>query len=310
MSTIEQYKNLWIEKHRPSKLDDIVLDPAIKSAMLKFKESGEIPNLLFHGDAGGGKTSLSRILVNECLDCQYLYINASDENGVDTVRGKIKDFAEVKSIDGKLKVIILDEVDGFSAEGQRALRNVMEEFSHVCRFILTCNTIGRIIPPVVSRCVSYEIVPPLTEYIKRCVSIIRSEGVKISDTKATLAYIKKYYPDVRLAVNSIQRDSLGGELILSGTSTGRIISNDVFEHIKTNGDPFKLRKLLIERAVEFNSDYRMLMKDLFNMAFDADMDHKKKKQFMLELSGGLYRHELVMDKEINCYATLLKLLES
>lgn len=306
----ETFNSLWVEKHRPATLSDIVIDPDIKADILKYQSSGAIPNLLFYGDAGGGKTTLSRIIVNELLDCQYLYINASDENGIDTVRGKIKDFAERKSIDGKIKVVILDEVDGFSPEGQRALRNVMESYSHTCRFILTCNAINRIISPVVSRCIAYQIEPPLKEFIRRCGLVLRLEGVKVPDVPKFVEYVKKSYPDIRHAINRLQRDSLSGILDL-GTDEPKlkIVDDIVSAIIATTPDPISLRKMIIERAVEFNSDYQSLLHGVFNGIYESDMSQIKKRSALIEISTGLYRHNVVMDKEINCYACFLRIMD-
>jgi replication factor C small subunit len=305
----QNYQNLWIEKYRPVKLEDLVLQSEVRNDILKYVSSGEIPHLLFYGDAGSGKTTLSRIIVNELLDCQYLYINASDENGIDTVRGKISDFAERKSIDGKIKVIVLDEVDGFSPEGQRALRNIIEEHSGTCRFILTCNYIGKVISPIISRCISYKIEPPISGFIKRCAYILKAENVAVDDVGEFVTYIKQSFPDTRLAINCMQRDSLTGSLIIKKVNKVSKIVSDIIEYVLNESDPIKLRKLLIERASEFNSDYRTLMHDMFNGIYDMDISVDKKRTIMLELSAGLYKHEMVMDKEINCYATLLKLLK-
>ena len=207
----QRYDSLWVEKYRPATLADLVLEPEVRADMLKYKESGQIPHLLLYGEAGCGKTTLAKVLTNELLDCQYEYINASDENGIDTVRGRIMDFATRKSIDGKLKVIILDEVDGFSSTGgggssaQQALRNVMEEYAHNVRFILTANYINKLISPIISRCVAYRIEPPLGEFAKRCASILQQEKIKITDVGEFYEYIKKSFPDMRLAINSMQQ---------------------------------------------------------------------------------------------------------
>lgn len=309
------YKNLWVEKYRPSTLDSLVLEPDIRADILKYKDAQEIPHLLFHGSAGGGKTTLARIIVNEILDCQYLYINASDENGIETVRGKIKNFAEIKSLDGKLKVIVLDEIDGFSSNSgtgtsaQQALRNVMEEYSKNCRFILTGNVINKIISPIISRCIIYKIDPPVNEFMKRCAYVLKQENIKVENAGEFVNYVKGIYPDMRLAINSMQRDSMTGTLIIKTTRKTPQIVDDILSYmLKKDADPIQLRKTIIERASEFNSDYSSLLHGLFNAVYDWDMSVDKKKEYMIELSCGLYKHTLVMDKEINCYATLLKLV--
>lgn len=307
------YRNLWIEKYRPSVLDDLVLDDKVRSDVLKYKESGEIPHLLFYGDAGGGKTTLAKIIVNDLLDCQYMYINGSEESGVDVVRGKIKDFAERKSLDGKLKVIILDECEGLSSTGrpgssaQQALRNMMEEYAHVVRFILTTNYYHKIIDPIVSRCITYHITPPLKGYIVRCYGIVQDEHIKVGK-KAFVEYAKQFYPDVRRAINAIQRDTVDGVLVIGeADDVYADIIPDVFNHILGGKSSTGLRKMIIGRTPEFSNDYRQLLSNLFNYVYDADIPDDSKRLYLIELSSGLYKHEAVMDKEVNAYATLLKL---
>ena len=155
------FNSLWVEKYRPKTLEDFICTEANKDIIASFKNKEEIPNLLFTGTPGLGKTTLAKIIVNDILGCQYLYINASDENGIDTIRTKVTSFAQTKSIDGKIKVIILDEADGLSIDAQRVLRNTMEEFARITRFILTANYKYRVIPALQSRCQSLELTPPL-----------------------------------------------------------------------------------------------------------------------------------------------------
>ena len=313
MAKIDEYKNLWVEKYRPDDLDSLVLEDLVRTDIEKYAKLGEIPHLLFYGQAGGGKTTLAKVLVNDILDCEYLYINGSDESGVDVVRGKIKDFAERKSFDGKVKVIILDECDGLSSNGgagssaQEALRNMMEEYAHNVRFILTANYFNKILDPIVSRCVVYQINPPIKEFILRCFNVLKSESVVVDKTKF-VPYIKEFYPDMRKAINCMQRDSRDGRLvILEDSSELKQIVDDIINHIINKQSTFDLRKMLIERSSEFGNDYRVLLSDIFNRVYVSDMSDGEKQAFMIELSTGLYRHETVMDKEINAYSTLLKL---
>lgn len=311
----EIYNNLWVEKYRPTQLEDLILDDNIKKDIIKYGESGEIPHLLLYGNAGSGKTTLARIIVNSILECQYLYINASDESGVDTVRGKIRSFSETKSIDGKLKVIILDECDGFSSTGgggssaQQALRNVMEEYSKNCRFILTANYIHKLIDPLISRCVSYKIDPPFKGFIKRCFFVLNKENIKIGDKKEIISYLQNAYPDMRLAINCIQRDSLTGTLLCNKICKIPTIVYDIVSAIIDKKPANKIREMIIKRSSEFKSDYRNLLKDIFNVVYESDIPTNKKGKFMIEIAAGLYKHEIVMDKEINCFATILKIME-
>ena len=179
------FDNLFTEKYRPKTLTDLVLSNSNRKYFDSITD--EIPNLLFVGTPGIGKTTLARILVNDILECQYLYINASDENGIDTIRSKVVGFAQTKSLDGKVKVVILDEADGITIDGQRALRNTMEEYSSGTRFILTANYKHKIIPAIQSRTQFFDLNPPFDTVLKLIVGIIKQEGIKITeDQKAIL----------------------------------------------------------------------------------------------------------------------------
>ncbi len=173
------FDKIWVEKYRPAKLDDIILDERTLNIVKEFKN--EIPNLLFVGNPGTGKTTLARVIVNDILGCNYLYINASDESGIDTIRHNITNFAQTKSFDGGVKVVILDEADGLTPQAQAALRNTMETFAKYCRFILTANYKHKIIPALQSRCQALDIKPVIELAVKRCYYILKNEKVKISD---------------------------------------------------------------------------------------------------------------------------------
>ena len=166
---------LWVEKYRPSSLDTYIGNEHLKDKVRIYLESEDVPHLLLYGKAGTGKTTLAKIITNK-IECDCLYINASDENNVDNVRNKIKTFAS--SIGFKpLKVVILDEADFLTPNAQAALRNLMETFSKHCRFILTCNYVERIIDPIQSRCQSFKVVPPSKkEVAQQLVEILDGEG--------------------------------------------------------------------------------------------------------------------------------------
>jgi len=302
-----EFNNLWVEKYRPSKLDDFVISEKNKPLINSFIKSKEIPNLLFLGTPGLGKTTLAKILVNQILECQYLYINASDENGIDTIRSKVTSFAQTKSIDGNIKVIILDETDGLSLDAQRALRNTMEEFAKITRFILTANYKYKVIPALQSRCQSFDLTPPLDGVVKRCALILKTEKIEIPDGQKTklLEFIKSTYPDLRKTINEIQKYSSTGALNLIDSKSNDVLDL-IYNEVKKK-NVTALRKALIENEPKFNSDYVSLMRHLFNYIDENETDIKIKKEFLLILAEHIYRSSFVVDQEINCYACLIQL---
>ena len=297
--------SLWCEKYRPSVLDDIILSKSNRSIIEKFYQDTQIPNLLFIGNAGIGKTSLAKILVKDALKCQYLYINASDENGIDTIRTKVTNFSKVKSIDGNIKVIILDEVDGLTLDAQRALRNTMEEYSEYTRFILTANYNHKVIPPLQSRCQTLDLVPPVELCFERVKHILQSENVTIDDEDKLQELVRNLYPDLRKTINEIQKSCIDGKLSINSTKNNLIIVKALFELVKTN-KILKARKFIIQNEHKFNGDYNQLLKELFNYIDDVDK-LPDKSMCLLTVSEYMYRMAFVIDSEINFYSCLIQL---
>jgi DNA polymerase III delta prime subunit len=302
------FNNHWVEKYRPSTLKDIVLSKDDREFIESLASKQEIPHLLFAGIQGTGKTSLAKILVNDILDCQYLYINASDENGIDSVRGKIMGFAKTKAFDGKLKVILLDEADALTLEGQKALRNVMEEYASNTRFILTCNYLFKIIPPLQSRCQIVNLIPPIEGVVQRVVEILRNESVTIpQDQKSNLLeHVRKHLPDLRRIVNDVQKYSSSGTLNIKNDCSTQFVEA-IFNDIRNKKDIFAIRKTIIENEKQFSNDYRHLLKEMFEIVFKTDLTHDCKTSALLTLSKGLELDAFVVDKEINCFTALLNL---
>ena len=173
----ELQNSLWVEKYRPTKLDNYIGNSHLKEKVSNYLKSGDVPHLLFFGKAGTGKTTLAKLIVKS-IDCDYMIINASDENNVDTVRNKVKSFASTVGFKD-LKVIILDEFDYMTPNAQAILRNLMETFSKHCRFILTCNYVEKIIDPIQSRCQTFQIVPPSKKEVAvQLDKILKSEDIK------------------------------------------------------------------------------------------------------------------------------------
>ena len=296
---------LFVEKYRPSTLDNYIGNQHLKSKVKHYLESGDLPHLLLYGKAGTGKTTLAKLLVKN-IDCDYLYINASDENNVETVRTKVKDFASTIGFKD-MKVIILDECDYITPNAQAALRNLMETFSKHCRFILTCNYVERIIDPIQSRCQSFQIIPPSrNEVAKHLHNILVEENVM--DTPEDIKIlVESGYPDIRRVINSAQRNVVNGKLKLDTTS---IIQNDYkLKLIKILGTKNKrdaftdIRKLLADNQI---TDFA----DLFRLLYDEVDGYGK--GHVAECILIIARYELsdgqVVDKEINAMAMLIELL--
>lgn len=302
------FDNLLVEKYRPKTIDELIVDDSIKDLVLEFKTKQQIPNLLFVGPPGTGKSSLSKIIVNDVLKCQYLYINASDENGIDTIRNKVTNFAQTKSIDGKVKVIILDECDGITLQGQQALRNTMEAFSQYVRFILTANFKHKIITPLQSRCQSLILKPNIEHTIKRCWSILKQENVTVDDEqrKQFVELIKNHFPDLRKCINELQKNIINGTLSIKYTTVPYKLVNEIFNHIKA-GDCISARRQLIESADEFQGDYQALLKEMLNYTYENISDVSKGKEAMLVIANHLYSSVFAVDHEINCFACLIQL---
>ena len=296
---------LWVEKYRPSNVDTYIGNEHLLEKVSMYLESGDLPHLLLYGKAGTGKTTLAKILVKN-IECDYLYINASDENNVDTVRTKVKNFASTIGFKD-MKVIILDECDYITTNAQAALRNLMETFSKHCRFILTCNYVERIIDPIQSRCQSFQIIPPSkVEVAKHLHSILIQENIMDSPEDIKIL-VESGYPDIRRVINSAQRNVVKGKLKLDISS---IIQNDyklkLLKILETQNkkNAFKeIRQLLADNKI---TDYA----DLFRLLYD-DVDSYGVGH-VAECILIIARYELsdsqVVDKEINVMAMIIEIL--
>ena len=297
--------SLWVEKYRPTSLENYIGNDHLKSKVSVYLESGDIPHLLLFGRAGTGKTTLAKLLVNN-IDCDYLYINASDENSVDVVREKVKNFASTLGFKD-MKVIILDECDYITPNAQAALRNLMETFSKNCRFILTCNYVERIIDPIQSRCQSFQIIPPDRKQVAQHMSnILDNENVKYElDNIVTI--VNSGYPDIRRVINGAQRQVVNNELVIDKSS---IIQNDyknqVLEILKTQDkkNSFKnIRQLLADSKV---TDFSDLFRLLFDTVDDRGRGHIA--ECILILSKYQQSDAVVVDKEINIMAMFTEII--
>lgn len=302
------FNTIWFEKYRPKTLDTILLSEENRKILEEFKNKRDIPHLLFVSTPGTGKTSLAKIIVNDILKCDYLYINASDENGIDTIRHKIIGFAQTKSFDGGIKVIILDEADSLSAEGSRALRNVMEEYAESTRFILTANYKHKIITPIQSRCQTLIFEHNVNDVVKHCYNILKKENIIVPKEKFNLLgmLIKSNFPDFRKILNELQKYSLSGTLDIPNSLIKDGFLVDLYNKILED-DVISIRKFIISNEVVFQSDYHSLLKGLLNYIYDENIESLKKKEAILIITEYMYRHTFVMDAEINTFACIINL---
>ena len=302
---IKEDHGLWVERYRPSTMETYIGNEHLKSKVSIYLESGDLPHLLLYGRAGTGKTTLAKLLVNN-IECDYLYINASDENSVEVVRDKVKNFASTLGFQ-ELKVIILDECDYITPNAQAALRNLMETFSKHCRFILTCNYVERIIDPIQSRCQSFQIIPPDRKQIAQHLSnILDNENVKY-ELNNIVTIVNGGYPDIRRVINSSQRQVVKGELKIDEST---IVQNDyklqVLEVLKTQDkkNSFKnIRQVLADSKI---TDFS----DLFRLLFDTVDDWGKGHvaECILVLSRYQQSDAVVVDKEINVMAMFVEVI--
>lgn len=297
------FETMWIEKYRPAVLDDLILSAENRKYIEKFKDN-EIPTLLFVSSPGTGKTSLAKIIAKDLLKTQYLYINASDENGIDTIRTKVIGFAQTKSLTGAIKVIILDEADGLSPDSQRALRNVMEEYSKHTRFILTANYKHRIIDPLKSRCQLVDLTFDIKSVVTKVANILDKEKVTY-DIDILSKIVKGAYPDIRLTINKVQR-SVVDNTLTDGTKQGKPIIGDLFTLI-TKGHVLKARQYMIQKQEVFNNDYVRLLKDIFDHIDEQQLPEENKKLALITVHEHLYKASFVVDQEINAYVCLINI---
>ncbi len=301
---------LWVEKYRPKTVSDTILPKNLKETFQKIVDSGKLPNMLFTGTAGLGKTTIARAICNE-LKLDYIIINGSEDGNIDTLRGKIKQFASSVSLQGDVKVVILDEADYLNPQStQPALRGFIEEFANNCRFILTCNFKNRIIEPLHSRCGVYEfnttkkdLAELCDQFLKRSQKILDDENIEY-DQMSVVNLIMKFAPDWRRILNELQRNSFVGNISgLTNDNNGSDTFSKLLSFIKDKD--FKNMRQWVSNNIDTDSSY------IFRGIYDNMTDHIAPQgipQVILILADYQYKNAFVADHELNVVACLTEIM--
>ena len=297
--------SLLVEKYRPNKLENYVGNENIKKSISKYLDQNDIQNLIFYGPAGTGKTTLAK-LITKNLDCDSLYINASDERGIETIRDKVSGFASVASFK-PLKVVILDEADFLTIQAQASLRNIIETFSRTTRFILTCNYVERIIDPLQSRCHVLKIVPPSKKEVAVHLSWILDEEKIVYEVNDLGSIVNQYYPDLRKYINTIQLNSKDSYLTLDKSV---LVSSNyidkVIDELKKDKPNFKnIRQTIANANVD---DFEELFRSLYDRA--SEYVFAKEGTIATLINDHQYKANFRIDKEINIMSLINNIINN
>jgi replication factor C small subunit len=299
---MKKVHTLWVEKYRSANLEQYIGNEEVKNRISDCITSNDIPHFIFSGTAGTGKTTLAKLIVNN-LKCDYLYLNASDENGIDMIREKVKGFASSASFN-PIKIVILDEADFLTQPAQAALRNIIEEYAINTRFILTCNYIERLIEPLQSRCEIHKLTPPSKGEVAKhvCTNILDNENITY-DIKDIAQVIKQHYPDIRSIIKNLQASTKEGKFTFTEANI-----NWCNQIITVLQKPAKdswtnMRQIVLDAQVD---DYQPLIEHLFENISVYGKGYEA--EITIELDEAQWRSRAVPDKEINIAALLGKIL--
>jgi replication factor C small subunit len=295
---------LWIEKYRSETLEQYIGNDAVKARIADCIASNDIPHFIFAGSAGTGKTTLAKLIVKN-IKCDYLYINASDENGIDIIRDKVKGFASTSTFQ-PLKVVILDEADFLTQPAQAALRNLIEEYSITTRFVLTCNYIERLIEPLQSRCEIHVLKPPTKGAVAKhiCTNILDVEGVTY-EIQDVAKIINELYPDVRSIIKVLQSNVKDSKLTVTTLDDNWCKQLIQILNKREKNAWYQVRQLVADAQVDdFQTAYRYMFDHL------ADFSYGHDAELSVILDDFIWRAGVVPDKEINFSAAISKILET
>jgi len=297
----------WTEEFRPSKIEEVIGNEHLINKLNEYLSSKSIPNLLLVGHAGTGKTTIAKILADTiCGKKQYLSINASERNNIETIRSDVIQYCSTSGFGTEIKIILLDEFDGMTIQAQRSLKAIMEDYAKTTRFILTANTENKIIDPIQSRCQKYEFFSASkNSIIKKCFEILKSKKIKIKNSKeevvdAVKSIVNKCYPDIRLTINNLQKNCVNGEFVYDKTSINN--KDTLIKYIKES-DIKSIREEILNTTV----DYLELYNFIYLNIKDITQNPEHGAGVILMISEYLYRHSTHLNSEMNFTACLIEI---
>lgn len=302
----------WAEKYRPTTIEDLLLPADTKKIFKTYIDgTNELPNMIFSGQAGVGKTSMAKIFY-KVLDLPYLYLNCSDDTGIDVIRTQVKNFCSTASFDDKMKYVLLDEMDRLSPAAQDMLKGLLEQVHKVARFVFTCNSPEKIIAPLKSRAKEIYFKPVDIKFIgKRITEILKAEKINVTEEQRPklIQLIKKCYPDIRKTINHLEYFSSSGDLEIEFSE---LISEDLYEQII---DLIKKKKLSELRGIMRNNklDYNAIIKHVFSDVLEdketfKDLGEGKKAQLIVLCADYIYKSNFIIDLEVNFAAFAIELM--
>jgi DNA polymerase III delta prime subunit len=299
--------SLFVEKYRSKTLEDYIGNEQLKSIVAQYIEKNDLQNLLLYSTPGTGKTTLAKLIVNN-FNCDFLYINASDERGIDTIRDKVQGFASSASFK-PIKIIILDEADFLTIQAQASLRNIIETYSRTTRFILTCNYLERIIDPLQSRCQVLKITPPSKkEVAKHIAGILDKEEINY-ELEDLVLIVNKHYPDVRKILNTCQVNTVDSTLKIDNTVLTGGYKDGLLKELKSpSKDSFKnIRQILADSNLD---DFEDVYRFLYDTLDEYGNNDLAKAMIIIDIENYMYHANFRIDKEINVMALLASILKT